>query len=238
MFILKPKDNAEEILERIERFLRDRGLNISQKKTKLTASTDGFDFLGWHFLVQNNGKFRCTPSEENFRAFRQKIKTIINSSNYGAAVKSKKLAPIVRGWRNYHKFCRMDGSRFSLWYIANRAWKVFNKERKLNRKQVTNLIKAAFPNVSYSENKFVNVKGDKSPFDGDIVYWSQRNSKFSDNRTAKTLRRQNHSCGYCGIKMTSEERVHLHHIDDNHDNWKANNLLAVHKSCHDYLHMS
>ncbi len=34
------------------------------------------------------------------------------------------------------------------------------------------------------------------------------------------------------------ERVHLHHIDGNHNNWKANNLLAVHKSCHDYIHMS
>lgn len=34
------------------------------------------------------------------------------------------------------------------------------------------------------------------------------------------------------------ERIHLHHLDGNHDNWKRENLEAIHESCHDYLHMS
>jgi RNA-directed DNA polymerase len=38
--------------------------------------------------------------------------------------------------------------------------------------------------------------------------------------------------------MLSDEKVHLHHVDGNHENWKKNNLLAVHSSCHDYIHMS
>jgi hypothetical protein len=46
------------------------------------------------------------------------------------------------------------------------------------------------------------------------------------------------SCASCGLKFISEERVHLHHADGNHDNWKQNNLVAIHESCHDYLHMS
>ncbi len=91
---------------------------------------------------------------------------------------------------------------------------------------------------SEEPNKFVNVKGDKSPFDGDLVYWSERNSKYYDNATAKALQKQNHKCGYCGLKLLSDERVHLHHKDGNHANWKPNNLLAVHESCHDYIHMS
>ena len=90
-------------------------MEVSQKKTKVTASTDGFDFLGWHFFVQkNNGKFRSIPSEDNFKAFRQKVKHVVNNSNYGAETKVSKLAPVVRGWRNYHKHCKMDGSRFNL----------------------------------------------------------------------------------------------------------------------------
>ncbi|MBP5977493.1 reverse transcriptase N-terminal domain-containing protein [Brasilonema sp. CT11] len=99
VILLKPKDNAIEILEKISQFLADRGMNISEKKTKITTSTDGFDFLGWHFKVQNNGKFRCTPSVDNFKAFRQKVKGIVNCSNYGSKVKAEKLAPLVRGWR-------------------------------------------------------------------------------------------------------------------------------------------
>jgi RNA-directed DNA polymerase len=238
VIILKPKDDATQILEKISQFLEIRGLKVSEKKTKLTATKDGFDFLGWHFKVQSNGKFRCTPSVDNYKKFRQKVKAIVNCSNYGSKVKALKLAPIVRGWRNYHKFCKMDGSRFSLYYIQHRTYKVFNKETKQDSHTSKKLLDKAFPSVSFSENKHVNVKGNKSPYDGDLVYWSERNSKSYDNNISKALKRQNHTCGHCGLKCTSEELVHLHHIDGNHSNWKPKNLIAVHESCHDYIHMS
>ncbi|NEQ18954.1 MAG: RNA-dependent DNA polymerase [Microcoleus sp. SIO2G3] len=236
VIILRPEDNADEILGKINQFLADRGMNISQKKTKITASTDGFDFLGWRFKVQSNGKFRCVPSEDNYKAFRKKVKAIVNCSNYGSKVKAEKLAPLVRGWRNYHKFCDMD--KYSLYHIRLRTFRVFNKEAKNNRHTSKKLLDKAFPAVPYSENKYVNVKGNKSPYDGDLTYWSERNSRLYDGETSRALRKQNHACGHCGLKMLSEERVHLHHIDGNHNNWKKKNLLAVHESCHDYIHMS
>ncbi len=238
VIILRPEDDANEILDKISQFLADRGMKVSEKKTKITAATDGFDFLGWHFKVQSNGKFRSTPSVSNFKKFREKIKKIVNNSNYGSKVKAVKLAPIVRGWRNYHKFCKMNGSRFSLYHIETRAFKVFNKETLQNRYSSKQLLDKAFPSVSYSENKHVNVKGNKSPYDKDIAYWTQRNSKLYDGYTSKALQRQNHSCKECGLKFTSDERVHLHHIDGNHNNWKTKNLAAIHESCHDYIHMS
>jgi 5-methylcytosine-specific restriction endonuclease McrA len=132
----------------------------------------------------------------------------------------------------------MDGSRNSLYFIETRAYTVFNKETKQNRHTSKTLLEKAFPKVPYSENKHVNVKGNKSPYDGDISYWSERNSKLYDGHTSKALKRQNHSCTSCGLKFTGEERIHLHHVDGNHDNWKQNNLVAIHESCHDYLHMS
>jgi len=238
VFILKPQDKAEETFNRISQFLAQRGLKVSEKKTKLTATTDGFDFLGWHFKVQSNGKFRCVPSVDNFKAFRQKVKTIVNNSNYGASKKAEKLAPLVRGWRNYHRFCKMDGSRFSLWHMNHRAFKVFNKETKQNRHTSKKLLDKAFPAVPYSENRHVMVKGNKTPYDGNLTYWSERNSKLYDGPTSKVLKRQNHSCARCGLKLTAEERVHLHHKDGNHHNWIISNLEALHESCHDYLHMS
>lgn len=61
VFFLKKEDDALEILQRIVIFLEERGMKISQEKTKLTSATSGFNFLGWHFKVQSNGKFRCTP---------------------------------------------------------------------------------------------------------------------------------------------------------------------------------
>ena len=160
VILLRPKDDAEAILNRISEFLAKRGLNVSERKTKVTATTDGFDFLGWHFKVQKNGKFRSTPSVENFKAFRKKVKLIVNNSNYGATIKAEKLAPVVRGWRNYHKYCKMDGSRNSLYFMENRAFKVFNKEKRQNRYTSKALLDKAFPSVSYSENAHVNVKCD------------------------------------------------------------------------------
>ncbi len=239
VFILKPGESAEKLLVKIEEFLAERGMNVSQKKTKVTASTDGFDFLGWHFYVQKgNGKFRSIPSEENYKAFRSKVKHIVNNSNYGSEIKVSKLAPIVRGWRNYHKYCKMDGSRFGLWDLNHRTFRVFLKQKTINRSQAAEMVKTAFPQVKYSENKFVNVKGEKSPFDGDFNYWSRRNSLFYDGATAKALRKQNHSCGHCGLKFLDQERVELHHIDENHNNWDSRNLLAIHRSCHHYVHTS
>jgi 5-methylcytosine-specific restriction endonuclease McrA len=175
---------------------------------------------------------------DNFKAFRQKVKHIVNNSNYGAVVKAEKLAPIVRGWRNYHRYCKMDGSRFSLYHIQHRAFRVFNKEAKQTRYSSKQLLNKAFPTVPYSENRHINVKGNKSPFNGDIIYWSERNSKLYDGATSQALKRQDHTCEYCGLKMLSDEKVHLHHVDGNHNNWKKNNLLAIHESCHDYIHMS
>ena len=165
VIILRPKDDANEILEKISQFIADRGMKVSEKKTKITAATDGFDFLGWHFKVQSNGKFRSSPSVDNYKKFRKKVKKIVNNSNYGSKVKAEKLAPIVRGWRNYHKFCKMNGSRFSLYHTEARTFKVFNKETKQNRYSSKQLLDKAFPSVSNSENSHVNVKENKSPYD-------------------------------------------------------------------------
>jgi len=238
VLLLHPKENATEILDKVSQFLAERGMKVSEKKTKLTATTDGFDFLGWHFRVQNNGKLRSVPSGDNFKAFRKKVKTIVNSSEYGAKEKAKKLAPLVRGWRRYHRYCRMQGARHSLSDIRRRAFTVFNKEANQNRLTSKELLNKAFPAVPHSEHKHIKVTGNKTPFDGDISYWSKRNSKLYDGNVSKAVKRQNHACGYCGLQLLGEEKVHLHHVDGNHNNWRIDNLQALHESCHDYNHMS
>ena len=132
----------------------------------------------------------------------------------------------------------MDGAKNSLHYMQKRVFEVFDWEKKQNRDTSNLLLNQAFPCVPYCENKFVNVKGEKSPYDGDFIYWSQRNSKLYDEETSKALKRQNHSCKSCGLKLTGKQKVHLHHVDGNHNNWSHDNLVAIHQSCHDYIHMS
>ena len=238
IFFLKPQENADKVLNKVSEFLAERGMEISKEKTQVTATIEGFNFLGWHFKVQKNGKFRSTPSTDNFKAMREKVKAIVNNSNYGAEVKATKIAPVIRGWRNYHRFCDMNNTRDSLWFIANRTFSVFKKQKSVNRSKAESLVKKAFPSVTYSENKFINVKGDKSPYDGDFIYWSGRESKLYNGISAKLLKKQNHTCAKCGMKFLPGEDIHLHHIDNNHNNWNAKNLEVIHQSCHQYIHMS
>ena len=49
VIILRPQDDVNAILDKLNEFLAARGMKVSEKKTKVTAATDGFDFLGWHF---------------------------------------------------------------------------------------------------------------------------------------------------------------------------------------------
>ncbi|WP_353838419.1 HNH endonuclease [Moorena sp. SIO4E2] len=132
----------------------------------------------------------------------------------------------------------MDGSRNSLWFTKLEVNRRFRKEKKVNRYTAKKLSDQAFPSVKYKENKHIKVRVTKSPYDGDLVYWSQRNSGLYDNATSKALKKQNHCCGHCGHKLLGNEYLHLHHIDGNHDNWKPKNLMAVHQSCHQQIHSS
>jgi 5-methylcytosine-specific restriction endonuclease McrA len=234
IFILKSQDDEKAILKSIDTFLSERGMNISQKKTKVTATQTGFDFLGWHFRVLRNGKFLSMPSKDNYRDVKKKIKAVVNNSTYGTETKSNLLAPIVRGWRNYHKNCEMR--KHDLWHISHRTWKTFIKLPSIHRSKANDLIKKAFPSVRYSANKFINVKGNKSPFDGDLVYWSKRNSKYYNGPTVKTLKRNNYRCYLCNHYLYNEEKIELHHVDGNHNNWRPKNLQVLHQSCHDIVH--
>ena len=84
----------------------------------------------------------------------------------------------------------------------------------------------------------INVKENRSPFDGDWTYWSTRRGKHPGLRPilAKLLRTQKGRCAHCKLNFTLEDVIEVHHIDLNHKNQKYNNLQALHGHCHDRKH--
>ncbi|MHC5763897.1 HNH endonuclease [Nostoc sp.] len=62
--------------------------------------------------------------------------------------------------------------------------------------------------------------------------------RWDNSQSFNQARKQDHKCGYCGLRFIDGEDIHLHHIDGNHNNWKSQNMMAVHQSCHQYIHMS
>ena len=118
----------------IVEFLAERGLTLSETKTKITDVYTGFDFLGQNIRKFSNGKLLIRPSKENFKSVLSKIKQIIISHRGALTVKLiRRLNSVITGWANYHKrivaakyFVALD--RF-IWYYL---WK-WAKRRHSNK---------------------------------------------------------------------------------------------------------
>ena len=121
---------------------------------------------------------------------------------------------------------------------AEKARRIAIKGKKAKKgaakRQLTKVqVDKAFPKVSGKVNIHVMVKGNASPFDGNISYWVGRNSKLYEGPTAGAIRRQKGKCPHCNrLFMEIDGAVELHHIDGNHNNWDQKNLVALHRECH------
>jgi RNA-directed DNA polymerase len=100
--------NSKEVLETtvrpwIEKFLRERGLELSQEKTRIVHIDEGFDFLGWNFR-KYSGKMLIKPSRKTVKTFYRKVSEIIKSWHSKSPESLiAKLNPVLRGWAEYHK---------------------------------------------------------------------------------------------------------------------------------------
>jgi len=100
-------DNKErieaEILPLVRRFLKERGLELSEEKTKITHVDDGFDFLGFN-LRKYQGKLLIKPSKKSVCSFLEKVRKIISeNSSCRQDYLIKLLNPVIQGWGNYYK---------------------------------------------------------------------------------------------------------------------------------------
>jgi 5-methylcytosine-specific restriction endonuclease McrA len=128
-----------------------------------------------------------------------KIKETMKDSRFTLEQRTAKCGSLVRGWRNYNKFC--DMTDHNLWAQARWAWKFIRRQGRYDRKGTNEVIHKAFPNVSWSVNTHIKVSGDKSVFDGDLTYWAKRENKNYTGPTASTLKKQNHKCKACGLSF-------------------------------------
>lgn len=84
-------------------FLRERGLQLSEEKTKVVHIEQGFDFLGWNFRKYKE-KLLIKPSRKNVQAFYGKVREIIATSlALPTAMLIQRLSPVLRGWARYHQ---------------------------------------------------------------------------------------------------------------------------------------
>ena len=86
-----------------------------------------------------------------------------------------------------------------------------------------------------SITRHVKVQGNRSPYDGDWVYWSTRQGRHPSVRArlARLLKAQRGRCRYCGLFFQHDDRIEVDPINGNHRDSRYANLQALHGHCHD-----
>lgn len=111
----------QQVLPAVRQFMTERGLELSEEKTRITHITTGFDFLGQN-VRKYAGKLLITPAKKNVAAFLEKIRTVIKA-NVGATQANliRLLNPLIRGWAMYHRHI-VAKARFS--WLDHQIWKL------------------------------------------------------------------------------------------------------------------
>ena len=94
-----------EVQPLVAHFLRERGLELSHEKTRITHIDDGFDFLGQTVRRFGNGKILIKPSRRSVKTFLAKIQaTIDDSGGRTAGDLIRRLNQQIKGWTMYHRY--------------------------------------------------------------------------------------------------------------------------------------
>ena len=135
----------------------------------------------------------------------------------------------LRCWahrRHPRKGSTWRGKRY--WRSRGNAQWVFGTDKKsLLRHDRTKII------------RHVKVRGAKTPFDGDWLYWSSRMGTYPGVGIlmGRLLKRQGGRCVQCGhYFLPGQDLLERHHKDRDHKNNKGSNLELVHRHCHDAVH--
>ena len=174
---------------------------------------------GSHYSRDAEHKTIIVPTTDAIKRHKAKLSQIIDG--YKTATQEKligALNPIIVGWANYYSavnsketFGELDHwlyIKLRRWadrrhpmkpkqWIANKYWHVDEKHKW----------EFSCGDLSLKEHKKtpikmqVNVKDDRSPFDGDWIYWSSRRGKHPDARPiiANLLKTQKGRCSNCNL---------------------------------------
>jgi RNA-directed DNA polymerase len=215
-FILIHKNRGiiEEAKEEIAQWLKDGPqLELSETKTSIKNSNEGFNFLGFSCITirrGNRSRLKIYPSKDSQKRLNLKVRSIIQknkaASSYNLILL---LRPLIIGWSNYFKYSECSyifKIQSNLMFQKLRAW-CFRRDKRNSRSTVkekyfpsgksyyfdgtyhkdnwvltgqikdkNGILKENYlPYISWvNSKKWVKIKGDASPYDGNNVYWGQR----------------------------------------------------------------
>ncbi|NER01396.1 MAG: DNA polymerase [Okeania sp. SIO3C4] len=229
------------------------GFNIRQyKKGKYNCVKVRGQTLGFKTII--------TPSKESQKKHYQQIAEVIDRHRGQSQVALiRNLNPIIRGWCNYFSTVVSQKIFNKIWHLT--VWKLIKwgikKHRNKGKKWVYQKYFQSiggdnwvFATRSEGQNpmrlhqhretpivRHVKVKGDASPYNGDLVYWSTRMGAHPEmpKRTALLLKKQKGRCNHCGLVFKNGDIIEIDHITPKSKGGLSeyNNYQLLHRHCHD-----
>jgi RNA-directed DNA polymerase len=241
-------------------FLAERGLQLSETKTRIVHIDEGFNFLG--FTVRRyRGVVLTQPQKEKVVRHLRTIYDYLRQHRQATPSQIiDGLNPVIRGWANYyrhgaskHTFHSADHHvHAALWRWAKRrhptktaAWirsKYFDSRRNFVDGQ-----KRLARHDETPVTRHHKVQGKCSPLNpDDRDYWELRRQRrlagtLRSPKRLTLLRRQDCKCAMCGVGFDPDEDIPL--IDEHHAMLRCHggtdqldNLQLVHRWCHHAHH--
>jgi len=196
------------------------------------------------------------PSKKAIKTHHESLKGVIKSHRTAPqAGLIGNLNPIIKGWANYYSGVAakrtFSSEDYILWQML-RAWSISRRGKKQKAKAIKKYYRQGrhgnwtfattngltlWKHTDVKIKRHTLIKPDKSPYDGDWVYWSTRRGKDIETptRVAKLLKKQKGKCSHCGQYFTSNDLLEVDHIipkcQGGKDEYK--NLQLLHAHCHD-----
>jgi RNA-directed DNA polymerase len=228
----------------------------------------GFDFLGFNVRQYRVGKYRTwlyrgkpgyktliRPSKAAVKRQLCKVRAVIHQHR-GAPQSAliSDLNPMIRGWALYYR--NFVAKRTFGWmddqvYRKLRKWAVYRHRRKSHKQSFRRYWQRQGGRWNFSDGtstlaryestpivRHIKVKGDRSPYDGDWVYWGLRLGRdpTKPGRVIRLLKRQGGRCVLCGLRFMVDDITEVHHWDGDRTNNRYANLVLLHGHCHDQAH--
>jgi RNA-directed DNA polymerase len=224
------------------------GFNIRQypvEKHHSGRNTRG-NLLGFKTLIK--------PSKSKVAIHVEQLNKTVGAYKHGSQeALIKKLNPIIRGWSKYYStvtskrtFANCDYKLFTQLraWTARRTgrfgsstfvqyWHYIEDRQTFSTKEG---VKLAFHAVTPIV-RHVKIRGNKSYFDGDVIYWSTRKGANPElpNRVALLLKKYKGRCPECGLMFVGDDLIEVDHLIPRMDGGtdKFDNLQPLHRHCHD-----